>query len=433
MGMGKKLITLFAFLILVLAFVNCGGFNVDQNAGLDREAFFSSRPVFVAGIDMDPEVQGSAGTPSTDDSSQPRTGGQAGLPGSNVSVTLVCSYGGSMAAGTNAMRVIRENKTVYIGYREDAAQGQSAKLLCATVIDLKKVISDKKITPPNCAELTSATGNPMLEITTNNQPALMTDGGLSGQRFGPAGSLTIVQYNFAEQTTQSILLTYALNDQIPDVPEGFTSTDFGDQSKCDEKASPLFLQLAPKDQIAQQLLLSSPSTGIKFDILGDNASPNAHEKLPISWVLPQSRRDNFFLVLPNSSGAVSGIDEMFGDNTRGPDGKFAANGYEALRKYDGGNKLGGLSSETRDGLIDKNDAIFTRLRLWNDPNGDGIAQPNELQSLSAFGVKSIDLDYDPNYREVDQYGNEVRLKSVVNMEDGDVNLIYDLWFVLKGS
>ncbi len=71
--------------------------------------------------------------------------------------------------------------------------------------------------------------------------------------------------------------------------------------------------------------------------------------------MPQSRRDNYFLVLPNSSGGVSGIDEMFGDNTRGPDGKFAANGYE------------------------------------------------------------------------------VRLKSIVSMEDGCVNLIYDLWFALKGT
>ncbi len=69
-------------------------------------------------------------------------------------------------------RVIRENKTVYVGFREDLPQGQTVKLLCATVIDLAKVIADKKVTLPSCPELTAATGNPELEITTNNQPVV---------------------------------------------------------------------------------------------------------------------------------------------------------------------------------------------------------------------------------------------------------------------
>jgi hypothetical protein len=333
--------------------------------------------------------------------------------------------------GTNAMRALRESKTVYVGYREDVPFGQNAKLLCATVIDLGKVINDKNVNPPTCPELTTASGTPALEITLNNQPVLRDS---HSRKVSGEESLTMSEnFIFESGPSPTISLLYALNDQVAAIPPDFNSADYGDQSKCDQRASPLFLQLAPKNQQAQQLWLSSPTSGIKFDILGDNARPTAHEKIAISWLLPQSQRDNYFLVLPNSSGSVVGIDEMFGDNTRGPDGKFAANGYEALRKYDGGDKLGNISLLSRDGVIDKDDAVFSRLRLWRDSNGDGIAQPNELQSLSALGVKSIDLNYDPNYFEVDKYGNEVRLKSIVNMEDGDVNLIYDLWFALKGS
>jgi len=413
-------------MVLTGAFVNCGGFSVDQNAGLDRETFFSSRPVLLNGTQAEVTATGDAdpdfypGNPVGDTSS--RT-----LPTGNV--TLMCSWAASSGAGTNAIRVIRENKTVYIGYREDVSEGQTANLLCATVIDLRKVINDKNVTPPTCPELSVATGNPALEITTNSQPVVND---LFNWKTYSNGTLTGM-VNPGNGTTRPLDLLYALNDDVPMLPTGFTNADFGDQSKCDSKASPLFLQIAPKNQLAQQLLLSSPTTGILFDILGANARPQVHAKIAISWVMPQSRRDNYFLILPDSTGGVSGIDEMFGDNTRGPDGKFAANGYEALRKYDGNDKLDGIITSARDGLIDKDDAVFSRLRLWNDLNGDGIAQTDELHGLSSLGVKAIDLNYDPSYFEIDPYGNEVRLKSTVNMEDGSINLIYDLWFALKGS
>lgn len=54
-------------------------------------------------------------------------------------------------------------------------------------------------------------------------------------------------------------------------------------------------------------------------------------------------QDYALLTLPDSQGRIAGIDQLFGDNTFGPDGAFAANGYAALAKYDG---------KTSDGRLD---------------------------------------------------------------------------------
>jgi len=184
------------------------------------------------------------------------------------------------------------------------------------------------------------------------------------------------------------------------------------------EGSPLLVQLPDARYGQQPIVLSNPLQGIRFDILGLNSDPVAHAKKLISWLTEGSRETNYFLVLPNDRGEVNGIDEMFGDNTLGPDGKFAANGYEALRKY-----------ETMvDGMIDRQDRVFSRLRLWHDLNGDGEAQGFELSTLEEKRVKAIDLDYDVNYQEVDAYGNKIKMKSVVVMEDDTLNLIFDIWF-----
>ena len=198
--------------------------------------------------------------------------------------------------------------------------------------------------------------------------------------------------------------------------------------QCEVTASPLLAQISRPGRVPRPIELTAPLSGILFDILGANSFPVAHAAKRISWFTRESAIGNFYLVLPDGQGRVNGIDEMFGNNTRGPDGQFAANGYEALRKWDGRKDNGLYDAGLRDGNITRLDPVFSRLRLWEDLDADGIASLSELHSLDEFGVISVNLNYDASYREQDQYGNEINLKSFLFTSDGRSHVVYDIWF-----
>ena len=85
-------------------------------------------------------------------------------------------------------------------------------------------------------------------------------------------------------------------------------------------------------------------------------------------------------------------------------------------------------SRTPDGKIDKGDDVYEKLLLWKDMNRDGMTDAGELMTLKEAGLKSIDLNYDPNFKEEDQYGNIIQYKSVAQMDSGQLNLVFDIWF-----
>ncbi len=70
-----------------------------------------------------------------------------------------------------------------------------------------------------------------------------------------------------------------------------------------------------------------------------------------------------------------------------------------------------------DGVINRRDAIFTSLRLWQDTNHNGYSEPGELRRLSAMGLEVIDLDYTES-RRTDQYGNQFRYRARVRDTEG---------------
>ena len=127
------------------------------------------------------------------------------------------------------------------------------------------------------------------------------------------------------------------------------------------------------------------------------------------------------LTLPNSSGQVLSIHELFGNNAVGPDGKRARNGFAALAKYD----------VNHDGRIDSSDPVFAQLRLWSDVNGDGVAQADELFTLDSFGITQINLNQIQNFKESDSYGNRATNLSTLILK-GQPRSIFDLWFAIGG-
>jgi hypothetical protein len=198
----------------------------------------------------------------------------------------------------------------------------------------------------------------------------------------------------------------------------------GQNTQCEQVNSPLVVQLTIRPR---KVRLTAPAEGVKFDILGENDSP-AHSLHQISWFNSNDAFSHYFIALPDSNGDVKGINELFGNNTRGPDGAFAPNGYAALAKWDGRRSDGSIDRSAQDGVIDKKDEVFWNLRFWADRNQNGIAETSELFRIEEVGLVSIDLNFDANYAETDRGGNEIKMKSTVQSTTGQLYLMYDIWY-----
>lgn len=324
--------------------------------------------------------------PSTgDDSSQPK-----GIPSfpsfgssnpKSLTFARMCTFGD----GSHSSKMLWDN-TAEVKLLITASDNKT--ILCEIDNIRQQIINKKPVDISSCTGLSM--GNPLFVVdmsVTSNYPA--SNIAFEGSNYqGSLSSMMPININYTK------------------------SSDAANSKNCDSD-DPLLVQLSTLKP--KPIRLTAPEDGVMFDLLGQMIQP-AHEKVLTSW-FAESDTENYFLTLPDAQGQVLGIDQLFGNSTRGPDGKFASQGFAALAKYD----------EDHDGLITIEDSVFSKLRLWKDANRDGIAQPEELFTLEEKGVIAFDLHFDPRYKEKDQYGNMVKYKSVVKMKDNSYGLVYDLW------
>jgi hypothetical protein len=148
--------------------------------------------------------------------------------------------------------------------------------------------------------------------------------------------------------------------------------------------------------------LTNSQNGVNFDMDIDGLTER------LSWTMNSS--DDAWLALDrNENGLIDDGSELFGNHTSQPnptDG-HARNGFLALAEFDKPS-LGGNS----DGSITRADAIFEKLKLWQDNNHNGISEATELHRLQDLGLKKIELDYRLSRRS-DANGNFFRFRAKI--------------------
>jgi hypothetical protein len=72
--------------------------------------------------------------------------------------------------------------------------------------------------------------------------------------------------------------------------------------------------------------------------------------------------------------------------------------------------------------------IFSRLRLWQDRNHDGVSAPEELHTLAALKIVALELEFKESKR-VDRYGNQFRYRAKVRDDGSAGRWAWDVFLV----
>ena len=119
----------------------------------------------------------------------------------------------------------------------------------------------------------------------------------------------------------------------------------------------------------------------------------------------------------NGNGEIDNGTELFGNNSVLSSGEKAANGFEALKDLD----------SNGDGVFNAEDNAWSEVKIWQDANGNGKVDSNELITLERANISGINLGY-TNANIEDSNGNIIGQEGSFIKSDGTIGSIKDIWF-----
>lgn len=129
-----------------------------------------------------------------------------------------------------------------------------------------------------------------------------------------------------------------------------------------ETASPLII-----DMDGDGVETSKAEDGVYFDHDGNGFAEKS------GWV---GQDDGLLVRDINGNGEIDNGTELFGNNSVLSSGEKAANGFEALKDLD----------SNGDGVFNAEDNAWSEVKIWQDANGNGKVDSNELLTLEQANI-----------------------------------------------
>ncbi len=190
------------------------------------------------------------------------------------------------------------------------------------------------------------------------------------------------------------------------------SEEFDRAGEAQPPRDPLVIDLG-----SAGIKLHSLENGVYFDLDSNGFSERT------AWI---GTEDGFLALDRNGNGRIDNGGELFGDQVILENGTKSTSGFEALAELD----------ENEDRVIDREDAVYDRLRVWVDGNHNGVSESNELKTLVELEIHSISLDH----REIsfidDETGTRIAETADVTIRrDGSMAVaeISEFWFPVNAS
>jgi len=244
-------------------------------------------------------------------------------------------------------------------------------------------------------QLASLTGGQLKSLTTKQLMALTTVQvhAFSTAQIKALSPTAHVTISAISSTGNAVVTTKPIS--------ALTTTDMASLTRI----TPIVLDLTGKG-----IRTVSMSTGVMFDLA------DTGQKLSTGWIGPG---EGLLALDRNQDGVIDSGSELFGSATVLPDGRRAADGYDALRAMDTNN----------DGALTNADPAFASLAVWIDRNADGVSQSGGLKTLGELAITQLDLN--PLTSTTAENGNLIGLVSSYHTSEGGTHEMADVWFSVQ--